>query len=59
MKNIAIRLALLKSGMRHYELASIMGISESTLGRKLREELPEDEQERIVALIEEESKNET
>ncbi len=53
MKNEKIKIALMKSGLRQYELACIMGISETTLGRRLREELPEEEQDRIVKLIEE------
>ena len=38
--------------MKQWELARLLGMSESVLSRKLREELPEDEQDRIIALIE-------
>lgn len=52
MKNMKIRQALLKASMKNYQLAELMGISEFTLSRRLRNELPKEEQERIVALIE-------
>ena len=51
MKNIKIRQVLLETGVKHYQLAELMGLSEFTLSRKLRNELPEAEQERIIALI--------
>lgn len=57
MKNKKIKIALMTSGLRQYELARILGISETTLGRKLREELPEEEQDRIVGIIEEGGQN--
>ena len=49
--NEKIRTALEKSRMRHWELADLLGISESTLVRWLRKELPEEEQKRIVSII--------
>ena len=53
MKNKKIRLALMDRGITQYELARIMGVSESTIGRKLRVELPAEETEEILRLIEE------
>ena len=35
-----------------YGLSKLLGVSEMTVYRRLREELPEDEQNRIIALIE-------
>ena len=35
-----------------WKLARLLGVSEITVWRRLREELPEEEQDRIVALIE-------
>ena len=58
MKNMKIRQALLEVGMKNYQLAEIMGISEFTLSRKLRNELPEEEQERIVSIIKASKKGE-
>ena len=51
MKNMKIRQALMEVGMRNYQLAELMGISEFTLSRRLRNELPDEEQERILELI--------
>ena len=48
-----IRIKLLEHNKRLWWLAQILGISESTLTRRLRDELPEEEQVRIVNLIEE------
>ena len=53
MNNMKIRIKLLEHNKRLWWLARILGISESTITRRLREEMPEDEQERIVQLIEE------
>ena len=51
MKNIIIREALKNANMKHWELAELMGISHYTLSVRLRKELPEEEQERILGLI--------
>lgn len=53
MTNMRIRKALAANMMKHYALDEILGISEATRCRMLRNELPEDEQNRIVQLIEE------
>ena len=49
--NIRIRTALEETRMRHWELADLLGISENTLTRRLRKELPEEEQKRIISII--------
>ena len=49
--NTIIRRALFDAGMRQWQLAELLGITEFTLSRKLRHELPEEEQIRIVNLI--------
>lgn len=51
MANKNIRCALLVGGIKQYQLAAALGMSESGLSRKLRTELPEQEQERILAVI--------
>lgn len=51
MKNIKIRQALLSAGLKNYELAEMLGVSEWTLSRRMRKEMPEDEQKRIIELI--------
>lgn len=51
MQNKAVRIALMECNMKQYELAELMGIHDFSLSRKLRHELPPDEQIRIVNLI--------
>lgn len=51
LNNAKIRIAMIECNMKHYELARIMGIHEGSLSRKLRDELPEEEQNKIVELI--------
>lgn len=51
MSNLEIRQAMRERRMFNYELAELLGISEFTLSRKLRKELPEEEKERILNLI--------
>lgn len=53
-KKIKIQLAI--SGLRQWELAELLNVSESVLCRKLRRELPEEEQQRIVSIIKEHAK---
>lgn len=52
MNNTKIRIKMLETGMKQWEVARLLGMSEPVLSRRLRDELPEDEQDRIVALIE-------
>ena len=52
MNNKAIRFSLFENGVRMWELAKLLGVCEMTLYRKFREELQEDEQKRIVSIIE-------
>lgn len=53
MTNSRIRNKLDANHMRYYELDRILGISEATRCRMLRNELPEAEQDRICHLIDE------
>ena len=57
MKNKKLRIALKEKGIYLWEAADYLGISEATMIRKLRRELPEEEQDRIIALIEKEVKH--
>ena len=57
MNNLKIRIKLTEKGMKYYELDRILGISEPTRCRMLRNELQEAEQERICQLIEEYAQN--
>lgn len=51
MNNLEIRQAMKEKRLFNYEVAEMLGISEFTLSRKLRKELPEDEKERILDVI--------
>ena len=53
MNNLKIRFKLTEKGMKYYQLDKILGISEPTRCRMLRNELPEEEQDRICRLIDE------
>lgn len=51
MANKEIRCALVNNGIKQYVLADHLGITETSLSKKLRRELPEEEKERILAAI--------
>jgi len=51
MTNKNIRMTMLENDLKQWQLAKLLGLSESKLSRKLREELPEDEQQHIIELI--------
>lgn len=51
MSGVDIRKQLQNSNMKQWELAQKLNVSESTLIRWLRTELPEEKKERILKLI--------
>ena len=51
--NMKVRIAMMENQFTQWKLARLLGVSESTVNRMIREELPEEEQDRIVALINE------
>lgn len=51
--NMNVRSMLRIYGLYSYELAEFMGISEETLCRKLRNELPKEQQAELIAKIRE------
>lgn len=53
MTNLDIRKVIADRRLRHYEVAHAIGISEFTFSRKLRQELPEDEKQRVLRIINE------
>lgn len=53
MKNVRIREAAKQAGVFLWEIAERWGCNDGNFSRKLRRELPEDEQEKIIAIIEE------
>ena len=50
--NEAVRRALRVKNMAVWQLADLLGVSDNTLFRKLRHELPEEEQKKMINLIE-------
>ena len=50
-QNEKIRRAMGAAGLKQYEVAKALGMLESSFSRKLRDELPEDEQKRILDVI--------
>ena len=51
--NLQVRLAAREAGVHHWEIAEALGISEGAFCRRMRHELPEAEQARILATIDE------
>ncbi len=51
MNNINIRVAMMENNLKQWQLAKLLNVSESTVNRLLREELPKDKQDQIVDLI--------
>lgn len=51
MKNQKVRIAMIENNVKQYEVAKLLGISETSLCRKLREELPEEEQQKMISII--------
>lgn len=51
MKNVKIREAAKQTGVYLWEIAERFGCNDGNFSRKLRRELPEDEQRRILAII--------
>lgn len=51
MKNQRIREAAKNAGVKLWQIADAVGINDGNFSRKLRHELPEDEQRRILEII--------
>ena len=51
--NEAIRTAAEKHGVKLWQIADALGMNDGNFSRKLRHELPPEETERIIALIDE------
>ncbi len=52
MNNFEIRQAMKENRLYNYEVAADLGVSEFTLSRKLRNELGQEEKEKILEVIE-------
>ncbi len=51
--NKDIRLAVKETGVKMWQLADKMGIADTTLCRRLRKELPEEQKRRILEIVDE------
>ena len=51
MNNIEIREAIKESGFRHWQIADMIGIADTTFCRMLRRELPEDKKQEILTAM--------
>lgn len=56
--NLDIRAAAKGAGVKLWEIADKLGITDSNFSRKLRHELPQAEKDRIFSIIEEIAKEE-
>lgn len=52
MCNQEIRTAIKQCGIKHWQLADILNISEATMIRKLRHELVQEEKDKILSILE-------
>lgn len=50
--NMVIRSASKSAGVRLWQIAEVLGIQETALSRKLRHELPTEEKNKILGIIE-------
>ena len=53
MENAQIRSRAFEKGVLLWQVAEALGISDFSLSRRLRRELPEDERERMLQIIDE------
>ena len=51
LKNIDVRLEMTKAGLKQWQVADLIGISEQALSKKLRKELQEEEKNHIIEKI--------
>lgn len=51
MSNLQIREAAMRSGVKMWEIADAIGITDCHFSRKLRKELPAQEQENLIKVI--------
>ncbi|MDD5014656.1 MAG: hypothetical protein PHW73_06075 [Atribacterota bacterium] len=49
--NVELECEILKAGFKKYEIAEMLGITDATFSRKLRKQLPRDEQQKILHII--------
>ena len=58
MANLEIKLNAAGAGVKLWQIAQRLGITDSTLSRKLRFELPNEEKKRLLSIVDDLSKGE-
>lgn len=56
MTNNDVRQAAARAGVKLWQVADKLGVTDSTFSRKLRKELPQEEKEKVFAIVAELSK---
>ena len=51
MANTDVRYEIMKSGLKNYQVATMLGVTETTFSRWLRTELPADRKQKILEAI--------
>lgn len=51
MQNIELRLAISEARLRHYEIAQVLGVSDSAFSKMLREELTGEKRDQVLKAI--------
>lgn len=51
MKNTEIRTLVKTTGVKMWQIADVLGVADTTLCRKLRKELPQDQKAKILDII--------
>ncbi|MEI8200534.1 MAG: hypothetical protein WCG21_10760 [Eubacteriales bacterium] len=59
MNNLNIRVVMIRNGLKQFQAAELLGISESYFCRKMRKELPIEEQQKIIKIIEQSRKGDS
>ena len=52
MANTDLRCEILKSGLKNYQVATMLGVTETTFSRWLRTELPAEKKQEILKAME-------
>lgn len=51
MNNVEIRETIKESGFKHWQIADVIGVADTTFCRMLRRELPESKKQEILAAM--------
>lgn len=51
MNNMDIRTAIMQKGLKNYQVAMLMGVSETTFSKWLRNELPAEKKKEVLEAI--------